>query len=108
MSTNSYQARETLKQEKKTGSLINAAGREKALAAVYLDNGTVIASPYTVRVLMNAVERSNRKALKPPKGAYETRRLRVWDAVDEAPPDDAEEDTEELSAEWTEEPNEDY
>ena len=82
MSTKSNQARQTIKHEKQAGTLVNASGRLSTKSAVFLDNGTVIASPYSVKVLMNAVERSNSKQASG-KRANETVRLRVYDAVDE-------------------------
>lgn len=91
MSTKSHQARETIKREKQAGTLVNASGRLPTKAAVFLDNGTVIASPFSVRVLMNAIERSNSKQANP-KRANETIRLRVYDAVDEQISEDDEND----------------
>lgn len=61
MSTDSYQARQTLKAEKKAGTLINAAGRAKTLSAIYLDNGTVVSSPLTVQRLLTAIDKANAK-----------------------------------------------
>lgn len=48
MSAETYQARRTIKEEKRAGTLINAAGRNAVKSAIFLDNGTVIASPLTV------------------------------------------------------------
>jgi regulator of extracellular matrix RemA (YlzA/DUF370 family) len=84
MDTESFQARETLKTERKNGTLINACGRKTAETAVFLDNGTVIASPLTVNRILGAIERSNAKQLNSIK-ANETRRLKVYEAVDENP-----------------------
>lgn len=53
MSTNYYQARRCIKEEKDAGRLINACGRGKAKSAIFLDNGAVIASPVTVKTLVN-------------------------------------------------------
>lgn len=92
MSMDSYQARETIKRERRAGTLINAAGREAAQTCVFLDNGNVIASPLTVKKIMTNIEKSNAKEIKK-KGAYETRRLKVYDVVDEEPdPEDTEYD----------------
>lgn len=84
MSTAAHQARETIKQEKKNGTLINASGRDTTRSAVFLDNGTVIASPLTVNRILGAIERSNAKQIDPIK-ANETRRLKVYEAIDEEP-----------------------
>ncbi len=59
MSTEIHQARKTIAAEKKNGTLINAAGTNKAKAAVFLDNGTVIASPLTVRRIMTLIRKAN-------------------------------------------------
>ncbi len=97
MDTDSYQARETIKIERKNGTLINACGRRPAQTAVFLDNGTVIASPMTVNRIMNAIERSNAKQSNPTK-ANETRRLKVYEAYDEDPNPDLDEEVDEVSA----------
>lgn len=86
MSTESHQARQTIKSERQAGTLVNASGRLPTKSAVFLDNGTVIASPMSVKVLMNAVERSNYKQANS-KRANETVRLKVYDVADELPDD---------------------
>lgn len=97
MDTASFQARETIKSERRNGTLINACGRRPAETAVFLDNGTVIASPLTVNRIMSAIERSNAKQANPTK-ANETRRLKVYEAVDEDPNPDLDEEVDEMSA----------
>lgn len=52
MSTNAYQARRCLKQEKDAGRLINACGRDAAKSVIFMDNGAVVSSPVTVQTLM--------------------------------------------------------
>lgn len=84
MSTAAHQARETIKTEKRNGTLINACGRRPAESAVFLDNGTVIASPLTVNRILGAIERSNAKQVNQIK-ANKTRRLKVYDVIDEDP-----------------------
>lgn len=96
MDTISFQARETIKTERKNGTLINACGRKPAESAVFLDNGTVVASPLTVNRILGAIERSNAKQSNPTK-ANETKRLRVYEAVDEDPNPDWDEEVEEVS-----------
>jgi regulator of extracellular matrix RemA (YlzA/DUF370 family) len=88
-STDSYQARRTIHDEKKSGTLINACGTRAAKTAIFLDNGAVVASPLSVSVLMNAIEKSNTKA-----APGQTVRLKVYDVVDEEPREDDEEMTE--------------
>ena len=97
MSTAAHQARETIKTEKRNGTLVNACGRKPAESAVFLDNGTVIASPLTVNRILGAIERSNAKQVKSVQ-ANETRRLKVYEAVDEEPVEELEEDMCEVSA----------
>lgn len=89
MSTELYQARRTISNEKKSGTLINACGTRAAKTAIFLDNGAVVASPLSVSVLMNAIEKSNTKA-----APGQTVRLKVYDVEDEEPRDDDEEVTE--------------
>lgn len=90
MSMDSYQARETVKKERKAGTLINAAGREAVQSCVFLDNGSVVASPWSVKKIMKQIEKSNAKELRPSR-ANETRRLKVYEVFDEPPsPEDLE------------------
>ena len=84
MAMESYQARETVKKERRAGTLINAAGREKVESCVFLDNGSVIASPWPVKKIMKQIEKSNAKELRPSR-ANETRRMKVYEVVDEPP-----------------------
>ena len=86
MSTDIYQARRTIHDEKLSGKLVNACGNNAAKTAILLDNGTVVSSPMTITVLMSAIERSNNKA-----NVKNTARLRVYDVYDEEPdPEDEE------------------
>ena len=101
MDTASFQARETIKTERKNGTLINACGRKPAETAVFLDNGTVIASPLTVTRILSAIERSNAKQSNPTK-ANETKRLKVYEAVDEDPNPDLDEEVDEVSVDMDE------
>ena len=102
MDTASFQARETIKTERKNGTLINACGRKPAETAVFLDNGTVIASPLTVTRIMSAIERSNAKQSNPTK-ANETKRLKVYEAVDEDPNPELDEEVDEVSVDMDDE-----
>ena len=45
MSTEIYQARKVISDERKNGTLINGCGLAKAKSAIFLDNGTVVSSP---------------------------------------------------------------
>lgn len=82
MSTKAYQARETIKSERKNGTLINGCGTRSAETVVFLDNGTVIASPYTVQTLLSAIERANNRDPYS-KRTNETIRMKVYNVVDD-------------------------
>lgn len=84
MSTDSYQARRVIKDEKRAGTLINASGKSAVKSAIFLDNGSVVASPLTVSRIMSAIEKSNSKQPGATQ-AKETVRLKVYQAVDELP-----------------------
>ena len=96
MATNAYQARIVIKDEKRAGTLINAAGRDAAKTAIFLDNGSVVASPLTVRRLMNAIERSNSKrpdVIGVPKSSV---RMQVYDVIDQEPDPEIDEEVPEI------------
>ena len=81
MSTDIYQARKTITAEKRAGTLINAAGIEKVKTAIFLDNGSVVASPLSVNRLMTLIEKSNAKASDPKK----TKRMKIYTVEDPEP-----------------------
>lgn len=92
MSTDIYQARRTVTAEKKAGSLINACGTAATKTAIFLDNGAVVASPLSIPVLLNSIEKANNKA-----GAKQTVRLKVYDVMDESPKPEEDEEVDEMS-----------
>lgn len=94
MSTETFQARRTVKEEKKAGTLINAAGRSAVKSVIFLDNGSVAASPLSVNRILSAIEKSNYKTAK----QKQTRdiRLKVYDVEDEPPREDIDEDVPEV------------
>ena len=92
MSMDIYQARRTVRDEKKSGTLINACGTQAAKTAIFLDNGSVVASPLSIPVILNSIEKSNQKA-----GTKQQARLKVYDVVDEEPSQGEEEDIEEFT-----------
>lgn len=104
MSTKIYQARKTITAERKAGTLINAAGVEKVKTAIFLDNGSVIASPLSVNTLLNAIERANIKA-----NPNITRTMKVYDVPhgaedpDDEPEDELEDDDEDYEDDYEEE-----
>ena len=77
MSTEIYQARKTISDERKAGTLINGCGQTKAKSAIFLDNGSVVSSPLTVKRLMSLIEKSNVKA-----NSRLDKRMRVFDVYD--------------------------
>ena len=79
MSIENHQARKTIQAERKAGTLINASGIAPTKSVIFLDNGSVIASPLTVRRLMTLIERSNTKAGSVPR----QKKLRVYDVYDD-------------------------
>lgn len=102
MSTEIYQARKVVSDERKNGTLINACGLSKAKSAIFLDNGTVVSSPMSVRRLMAMIEKSNEKA-----GSRMNKRMRVYDVYDDDPDKDDEE-VEDVSSYEDEEFEEDF
>lgn len=94
MSTEIYQARKTISDERKNGTLINGCGLAKAQSAIFMDNGTVVTSPMKVKRLMALIDKSNEKA-----GSKLDKRMRVFDVYDGEPNEDDDE-IEELSSEY--------
>jgi len=86
MSTEIHQARKALADERKNGTLINGCGLVKAKSAIFLDNGTVVSSPMTVRRVMAMIEKSNDKA-----SPRLEKRMRVFDVYDGEPNEEDEE-----------------
>lgn len=95
-STDAHFARQIIKDEKRAGTLINASGRDAVKSCIILDNGSVIASPFTVQRLMTAIEKSNSKGVR--QIGNETARLRVYDVVDEEPNPELDEEVDEATA----------
>ena len=91
MSTEIFQARKTISDERKNGTLINGCGQVKAKSAIFMDNGSVISSPLSVRRIMSIIEKSSSKA-----GTRLDRRMRVFDVYDGKLKD--EEETEDITA----------
>lgn len=97
MSTDTYQARNLIRDEKRAGTLINGAGRAAVKTAIVLDNGTIVASPLSIRRLMTAIERSNAK--DPGKVKADSVRLKVYTVGDEEPDPELDEEVPEVGAE---------
>lgn len=89
MSTEIYQARKTIADERKAGTLINGCGTAKAKSAIFLDNGTVVSSPLSVARLMSLIEKSGDKTNTPTD-----KRMRIIDVEmeDEDSSEDEEDD----------------
>lgn len=99
MSTEISQARKAISDERKNGTLINGCGLTKAKTAIFLDNGTVVSSPLSVRRLMVMVDRSNDRA-----GSRHEKRMKVYDVYD-GEPDDEDEETDDISS-YVDDPDE--
>lgn len=92
MSTDIFQARKTISDERKNGTLINAAGLSKAKTAIFLDNGSVIASPLSVKRLMSAISKAN------DIGSTKTsKRMKVYE-VEDPEPDEENDQAEEIES----------
>ena len=94
MSTEIYQARKTIADERKNGTLINGCGLAKAKSAIFLDNGQVVSSPMSVKRLMAMIEKSNEKA-----NARRDKRIKIIDVYDDEPDEDNDE-IDEFDAEY--------
>ena len=94
MSTETFQARRTVKEEKRAGTLINAAGRSAVKSVIFLDNGSVAASPLSVNRILSAIEKSNHKTAN--QKQVRDVRLKVYDVEDEPPRTDIDEDMPEV------------
>lgn len=101
MSTEVFQARKTISDERKNGTLINGCGQAKAKSAIFLDNGSVVSSPLSVKRLMSIIEKSNSKA-----GTRLDKRMRVYDVYDGKSNKDDDE-TEDVSADYDDDDYED-
>lgn len=95
MSMKINQARETVRDERKAGTLINAAGVCKVQTAIFLDNGSVVASPLSVNRILSAIEKVNS-----PTTPNLTKNINVYD-VD--PSEGESEEDEEYDEEYEEE-----
>lgn len=92
MSTEIYQARKTISDERKNGTLINGCGLAKAKTAIFLDNGSVVSSPLKVKRLMALIDKTNERA-----NSKLDKRMKVFDVYD-GEPDEDDEETEDVSA----------
>lgn len=86
MSTDIFQARKVISDERKNGTLINGCGLAKAKSAIFLDNGSVVSSPMSVKRIMGMIEKSNAKA-----NSRLDKRMRVFDVYDGEPTEEDEE-----------------
>jgi len=105
MSTEIHQARKTIADERKNGTLINCCGLTKAKSAIFLDNGSVISSPLSVRRIMGLLNKGNIKAN--PRLDKKIRVYDVYDKDDDIEDEDEDEElTEDVSTEYEDEENE--
>lgn len=59
----SNQARSVVKRERKAGNVINACGRGSIRTVIFLDNGTIVISPYSINRILNGIETANTQAV---------------------------------------------
>jgi len=102
MSTEIFQARKVISDERKNGTLINGCGLTKAKSAIFLDNGSVVSSPMSVKRIMAMVEKSNDKANSQIK-----KRMKVYDVYDDEP-NEEDEEVEDLSVEYDDLEDDDF
>ena len=102
MSTEIYQARKSISDERKNGTLINGCGLAKAKSAIFMDNGSVVSSPLSVKRLMGLIEKSNEKA-----NSKLDKRMRVYDVYDGEPNEDDDE-ADEMTAEYEDYDEDDF
>ena len=102
MSTEIYQARKTISDERKAGTLINGCGQAKAKSAIFLDNGSVVSSPLSVKRLMTLIEKSSSKA-----NSRVDKRMKVYDVYDKEIDKDDEE-VDDMTAEYDDYEDEDF
>lgn len=81
MSTGSYQARKTLTAERNAGTLINGCGKKTAQSAIFLDNGTVISSPYKVTTLVGRIDKASSKTTR--GEPYDRNDIKLYDPTEE-------------------------
>ena len=81
MSIHTHQARRAVYEEKRAGTLINAAGRDSVKSVIFMDNGTVVASPLTVERLMLVIEQAGYRPHDVRK--QRTHNIKVYEISDE-------------------------
>lgn len=94
MSTGAYQARKTLTAERNAGTLVNGCGKRTAQSAIFLDNGTVVSSPYKVTTLLARIDKAGSKTTR--GEPYDRNDIKLYDPEEEEP--DEEEAADEYSA----------
>lgn len=63
ISTDTLVGRRIIKEERRARTLLNGAGKDPVKTAVIMDNGTIIASSYTVKTLERNIVAANNKVL---------------------------------------------
>jgi len=98
MSTEIHQARKVITDERKNGTLINGCGLAKAKSAIFLDNGSVVSSPMSVKRLMAMIEKSGDKT-----DTRVNKRMKVYDVYDEDIEDEESDESEDYEDEENDE-----
>lgn len=82
MSTDFFQARQAITREKRAGTMINGCGKEPARTAIFLDNGTVVSSPYTITRILKNLDKSNSKDIAS-RAVRNHQNVNIYQAVNE-------------------------
>lgn len=97
MSTHAYQARRLIRDEKQSETLLNAAGRGKVKTAIILDNGAVIASPFSIGQILRNIQNADSKHSNNKKVSMSSG-LKVYDFIEDEVFNDEVEDFPEIEA----------
>lgn len=85
------QARVVLKRERKAGNVLNACGRGGIRTVIFLDNGTLIASPRSVEWLINKIQEAETKAIIGGQHRHKSNFITTRVPIDPEEPDEEDE-----------------
>lgn len=97
MSTHALQCRKLITEEKKAGTLLNAAGRDKVRSAIIFDNGSVVASPYSIGSILNNISKAGMRSSTSKKIRLSSG-LKLYDVLPDEIFDEEIEETPEMQA----------
>lgn len=102
MSTKAYQARRLIKSEKQADTLLNASGKSAVRTAIILDNGAVVASPYSIQKLLTNISKADAKSSNA-KTVRLSNGLKLYDVIPDEIAEGLVEETAEIEADDSEE-----